>query len=131
MLNMSIAMRVILVFASVIWTVVMLRKIRQSKLQIEYAIFWIIFGFFLILLALFPETAIWGAKLLGIVSPINLIFLLVIFLLLVKVFFMTIELSSLENKVKELVQKIALDEKGREEKENYQKESDKGKENAD
>lgn len=110
---MSPAIRVLLILISILSTYFMLKKIRQSKLQIEYAIFWIVFAGVVVLLALFPEAAYWGARILGILSPINMIFLFVIFLLLVKVFLMTIELSSLENKVKELVQKIALDEKNR------------------
>lgn len=115
---MSLAVRILLVFVSLVSTGVMMRKIRESKLQIEYAIFWIIFAGMIVVLALFPELAFWGARMLNIQSPINMIFLFIIFILLVKVFLMTIELSSLENKVKELVQKIALDEKERKESEN-------------
>lgn len=110
---MSSAIRILLILISFLSTYFMLKKIRQSKLQIEYAIFWIIFAILIILLAIFPQVAYWGARLLGIISPINMIFLFVIFILLVKVFLMTIELSSLENKVQELVQKMALDEKNR------------------
>lgn len=110
---MSSILRALLILCSLLFTYFMLKKIRQSKLQIEYAIFWIIFAGLVVLLALFPEIAYWGATVLGIISPVNMIFLFVIFILLVKVFLMTIELSALENKVKELVQKIALDEKNR------------------
>ena len=45
--------------------------------------------------------------------PVNFIFLLFIFVLMVKMFFMTIELSTLENKVKDLTQELALEEKER------------------
>lgn len=110
---MSLAVRIVLVFVSLLSTIEMMKKIRESKLQIEYAIFWIIFAGMILILAIFPELAFWGARILKIQSPINMIFLFIIFILLVKVFLMTIELSSLENKVKELVQKIALDEKAR------------------
>ena len=37
----------------------------------------------------------------------------IIFVLMVKLFFMTIELSTLENKVKDLTQELALEEKER------------------
>ena len=46
-------------------------------------------------------------------SIYNFIFLLFIFVLMVKMFFMTIELSTLENKVKDLTQELALEEKER------------------
>ena len=41
------------------------------------------------------------------------VFLVFIFILLVKLFMMTIELSTLENKVKDLTQELALAEKER------------------
>lgn len=80
-------------------------------MQIEYAIFWILFAILLIVLAIFPGITYFGAELIGFISPANMIYLFVIFILMVKVFLMTIELSQLENKVNELIQKIALDEK--------------------
>ena len=56
--------------------------------------------------------------------PVNFIFLFFIFVLLVKMFLMTIELSTLENKVKDLTQELALEEK---ERADEQKEENKGK----
>ena len=45
--------------------------------------------------------------------PVNFVFMVFIFILLVKLFMMTIELSTLENKVKDLTQELALAEKER------------------
>lgn len=108
---MSSTLRVVLILVSLLFTMYLLNKIRKSKLMIEYAIFWIIFAFMLVILAIFPEIVYWGTDTLRVMSPANLIFLFMIFILLMKVFLMTIELSQLENKVNELIQKIALDEK--------------------
>ena len=47
----------------------------------------------------------------GIYASTNFIFLMIFFLLIIKVFLMTIELSTLEYRVKELTQKIAIKEK--------------------
>ena len=65
----------------------------------------------MVVIAIFPELIYKIAQKLGMMSPINVVLISVIGILLLKVFMMTIELSQLENKVKELVQKIALDEK--------------------
>lgn len=108
---MSSILRLVLILVSVLFLLFLLSKIRKSKLMIEYAIFWIVFAFLLVLIAIFPEIVYWATGTLRVMSPANLIFLLMIFILLVKVFLMTIELSQLENKVNELIQKIALDEK--------------------
>ena len=121
---MSTVFRVILIVVSLLTTFYILKKIRQSKLQIEYAIFWILFAGVLILFSLFPWMVSMLTRLIGMQLPVNFIFLFFIFVLLVKMFLMTIELSTLENKVKDLTQELALEEKrGADE----QKEENKGK----
>ena len=110
---MTVVFRVILIVVSLLTTYYMIRRIRQSKLQIEYAIFWIIFAGILIVFSLFPWLVTLFTRLIGMQLPVNFIFLFFIFVLMAKLFFMTIELSTLENKVKDLTQEIALAEKER------------------
>ena len=69
----------------------------------------------LVVFSLFPSAADLCARLLGIYSTPNFLFLSMIFLLLVKVFTMTLQVSQLESKQKELVQKMALEKKEQEE----------------
>lgn len=105
--------RVLLIVVSLFTTYYILKRIRQSKLQIEYAIFWIVFSGILIVFSLFPWLVSMFTRMIGMQLPVNFIFLLFIFVLMVKLFFMTIELSTLENKVKDLTQELALEEKER------------------
>ena len=107
--------RVILVIVSLLTMSFMMRKIRQAKVQIEAAMFWVIVALILVVFSLFPGVADACARLLGIYSTPNFLFLFMIFLLMVKVFSMTLQVSQLESKQKELVQKIALAQKEREE----------------
>ena len=104
----SLVFRIALIVCSILTTVFMIKKIRNSKLQIEHAIFWLMFAFLLIVISLFPQLTIWGAKLLGIYSSTNFIFLVIV---IIKLFMATIEISNLEYRIKELSQKIAIDEK--------------------
>lgn len=67
----------------------------------------------LIIIAIFPKIMFWMSELLGIQSPANMVFLLVIFILFIKTFNLTLEISRLQYKMQELVQKIALDENNR------------------
>lgn len=108
---MSVTLRILLIALSVLSLGYVIRKIRFSKMQIEYALFWIVLSIIFIILAVFPSIAYWVTELLGVMSTANLIFLLIIGILLVKVFMMTIELSVLENKVRDLVQQLGIDEK--------------------
>lgn len=105
--------RILLIVVSLFTTYYILKRIRQSKLQIEYAIFWILFSGVLIVFSLFPWLVSMFTRMIGMQLPVNFIFLLFIFVLMVKLFFMTIELSTLENKVKDLTQELALEEKAR------------------
>ena len=103
-------------FAKGSWTF-MMRKIRQAKVQIEAAMFWVIMALILVVFAVVPGAADLCARLLGIYSTPNFLFLFMIFLLIVKAFGMTIQLSQLESKQRELIQKMALEQKFLEEKE--------------
>nr|WP_295303430.1 DUF2304 domain-containing protein [uncultured Blautia sp.] len=107
---MSIALRVLLIIVSVMNTLNILRRIRKSKLQIDYSIFWLVFSMVLIVIAVFPQIVIKLAQIIGFQSPANMVFLLVIFALMFKSFQSTLEISQLQYKIEELTQKIALEE---------------------
>ena len=103
--------RVILIIVSLVTFFAMIRKVRNSKVQIEYSLFWLAFSALLILFSVFPGIADFVSDLLGIYSTVNFIFLFVIFILLMHQFLNTIKISQLENKVKELTQEIAIRDK--------------------
>ncbi len=107
---MTTVLRVILILMSLLVLLLMMRKIRQAKAQIEDSMFWVFFAVLLVIFSVFPKAADWLSGLVGTMSTANFIFLLMIFLLLVKNFSMSIRISQLETKMKELVQKIALDD---------------------
>ena len=108
---MTMTLRIALTLVSVGTLFLMMRRIRQSRMQIESAVFWIVLALVLVVFSLFPAAADFAAHCLGIYSTANFLFLFAIFVLIVKVFYMTIHISQLEMKIKELVQQIALDEK--------------------
>lgn len=100
--------RIILLVVSLFTMIFMLKRIRQSKIQIEDSLFWILFAVMVVILGAFPVIADFMAGVIGIYSTVNFIFLFFIFILLIKEFSMTIKISQLENKIKELTQEIAL-----------------------
>lgn len=106
---MSPQFRILLVLVAFLTSGSILHKIRAKKVQIQYSIFWILFSLLLIILAIFPVILVRTAQILGIGSPSNLVFLIIIFLLLVRFFNQTVEISALEVKLKELTQQIALE----------------------
>ena len=107
---MTTVLRGVLILMSLLVLVIMVRKIRQSRAKIEDSMFWVFFALLLVVFSIFPQAANWLSDLVGTMSTANFIFLLMIFLLLVKCFSMSMRISQLETKLKELVQKIALDD---------------------
>ena len=107
---MSVMLRTALIVISALTLWYTARKIRKSQLQIEDSIFWMAFPAALVLLSVFPGIAAWAAKILGVQSPVNFIFLAVIFILIVKVFSLSLRLSQLDAKIRTLTQEIAIRE---------------------
>ena len=123
---MSVALRICLVALSIISLFYIIRKIRYSKMQIEYTLFWIVLSIIMILMAVFPQIVYSIAYMFGIMSPANMVYLFIIGILLVKVFMMTIEISNLESKVQALIQEVGIS--GKEQREEYQELSQKKEE---
>ena len=108
---MSIMLRVLLIVMSVLSLFYVIGKIRHSKMQIEYSIFWILLSFIMIIMSVFPEIVYWITTVMRMISPANVVYLFIIAVLLIKSFMMTIEISKLEDKVKDLVKQIGINEK--------------------
>lgn len=105
---MSDTLKALLIVASVLTVAWILRKIRKNKVKMEDAIFWIFFAAILLVLAIFPEISFKLCQIFGIMSPSNLVFLVIIFLLAEKIFTLSIIVSQLEDKIGVLSAEVAL-----------------------
>lgn len=105
---MSTTLRALLIFAAIVTVIWILRQIRKFKVKMEDAIFWVFFAAVLLILAVFPEVSFKLSSLLGFMSPSNLVFIVVIFLLVEKIFTLSIIVSQLEDKVSVLSAEVAL-----------------------
>lgn len=106
---MSTTLRVFLILFSILTCHWVLRNIRRSKFKIEDSVFWIAASGFLVIISLFPQIVEWATDLLGIISPSNLVFLAVIFILILKIFQLSLRISQLESKLQSLVQSYAIE----------------------
>jgi hypothetical protein len=86
-----------------------LRKIRNAQVQIDSAVFWILFMLGIVAISIFPGIVIYFSNLIGVESPANFVFLCIIFLLLSKVFSLSLQISKLQYQVQQLAQIIALE----------------------
>ena len=101
----------LLLVGSVFTFLFVMRLIRKSAVRIEDTFFWIFFSALMIILALFPRIPYKLSTLLGFQSPVNLVYLVIIFVLIVNQFLMSLKISKLTIKQKELVQAIAINAK--------------------
>lgn len=105
---MSNTLRVVLMLSALITVVWILRKIYKCKVKLKDAIFWFCIALILAILGLAPEIAYWCANIIGIQTPVNFIFLMIIALLIEKIFTLSIIVSQLEDKVTVLSAEVAL-----------------------
>ena len=62
---MTLTLRALLIIVSVLATTGVIGRIRKAKMQIEDAVFWVLFSFLLILLAVVPRVLYFFTELLG------------------------------------------------------------------
>ena len=107
---MSVALRVILCVASLFTCAYVARKLRKSQIQVMDTVFWIGISMLFIFLSIFPGVASYLSSIMGFQAPVNFIFLLMIFLLLLRCFLLSIRVSQLEDRLRNLVEELAIRE---------------------
>ena len=105
---MTVTLRITLIIASLICSAWILNCIRKARVKIEDSVFWICFSAGLVLLSIFPQLIDLGARLTGVQSAQNFLFLVIIFVLIIKLFRMTFRISQMDSKLQTLVQTIAI-----------------------
>lgn len=105
---MSLELRIVLIVASVLAVIYALAKIRKAELKIDDAFYWVFSSVLLLVMSIFPTVTYFLSELLGIQSPSNFVFLFMIFMILVKLFAISIDLSIQKRRLNSLIQKIAI-----------------------
>ena len=110
MSGLSIAM----LSASVITAIFVFIKIKKSQFKIGDTLYWLLFCLFLLVMSIFPKVIYWVSDKIGFESPSNFIFVIIIFLLLVKIFLLDARVSKNEDKLTKLSQRYAIDNETKE-----------------
>lgn len=105
---MPIRLQVALICVTLIYFFFLTRNIKKQKLRTEYAVVWVLFSIILIIMSVFPQIPGFIAKILGISTVINAIYLLIIFFLCCLVYILYTKVSTLEEKLKNLIHVVAL-----------------------
>lgn len=107
---MALGLRVILLVIALFSCVFVIRKIRKAQMRIEDTLFWLVISVGTLILGIFPQIAFWCADILGIQAPVNFVYLVFIAILLFKMFILTVQVSQLQEKIKNLAQNMAIKE---------------------
>ena len=107
---MPIILRILLFISSFLSFLFVTRRLKKSEVKLHDTTFWVILSMVFVVLSLFPGVVIWLAGLIGIQSPINLVFLIIIFCLLAHCFIQSLRFSALEDKFERFVEEDALRE---------------------
>ncbi|MDY3122737.1 DUF2304 domain-containing protein [Suipraeoptans intestinalis] len=117
---MNIRIQLIVGIVVVLALGVIINMIRQKKLELRYALSWLGVGTAILLLDCFPQLITWISAKLGIASPINMLFFFGFCFSLMIIFALTVAVSRMSIRVKELTQELALFQKKAEEKKERQ-----------
>lgn len=106
---MTLALRITLVLVSLLTLIYIIRKIRASKLRLEDSIFWLCFAVLLLVVSIFPGIFYLLSAIAGTMSVANFVFLFFIFVLLIECFTLSVRVSQLDTKLRNLAQQLAIE----------------------
>lgn len=108
---MNIKIQIIIGITVILALCVIVNMIRKKRLELRYALAWLIVGVGIFILDCFPQLITWLAHVLGIASPVNMLFFLGFCFSLIIIFILTVAVSRASIRIKELAQELALYEK--------------------
>lgn len=112
---MNVRIQIIIAVIIVIALCVIINMIRKKALELRYALAWLLVGAGTLILDLFPGIMTGLAKAMGIAVPSNMLFFMGFCFSLGIIFVLTIAISRMSIRIKNLTQQMALYEKRHEE----------------
>ena len=105
---MSIKLQILIIIVILLAMLYIIRHVRNKSMDFRYALLWLFVCICVLILTVFPKMLTALAEILGIASPVNMLFFLGFCLSIVIIFTLSIALSNLTDKVKKLSQEIAI-----------------------
>lgn len=112
---MSVRLQVIILLMVLIELAAIVNMVGKGKIGLRYALPWLALGVGMILIDVFPCITDFLAELMGVALPINMLFFMGFCFLLIIIFLLTISVSKIHNREKQLAQELALLKKRMEE----------------
>ncbi len=110
---MNVLLKIEMILISLITLALIISKLKNKNMSIKYSILWLLLPILFLLMALFSNTMIQIANMLGFELLSNMIFFITVGILFIICFSLTIIVSNLNKKIVQLSQEIALLKKER------------------
>lgn len=101
-------LRVTLILAIVVFFVIVLWLLKNKRLALKYTLLWLVTGVAMLILAIFPEILMDIAKLLGIQTVMNTLYVLALAFILMLIMMLTSIVSAQTDRIRRLAQSQAL-----------------------
>lgn len=104
-------LRIVLIIALIIYFVIILIFLKNKTLELKYTLLWMVAGAILAILVAWPEILSGFVRLIGIQSNMNGLFIMAFAFVIIIMMSLTSIVSKQANKIKILIQTLAILEK--------------------
>ncbi|MBP1546059.1 MAG: DUF2304 domain-containing protein [Oscillospiraceae bacterium] len=108
---MNLTLRIFFIAAVILFLAVILRYLSKNRLNLKYSLVWLATSAGLLILAVFPGLVDKIGAAVGIISPVNTVFVFALMFIVVIVFTLTMIVSHTTSRIYRLTQTIAVLEK--------------------
>lgn len=108
---MNTSLRIFLILAIFIYLAIIINMLRKKNLNLKYTLIWLVSALLMLIIAVFPEIIYELASLVGVIDPVNVVFVIEAMFVLLILLSLTAIVSHLNAKSRRLIQAVALLEK--------------------
>ena len=106
---MGLLLRIEMIVMAVLVVFIIIHNVNRKRLRIQYSFVWLLIALSLLAVAFFPGIVIWLCSIMSIETPVNLIYLLGIFALLLITFAQTLVISRQADRITRLTQIVSIE----------------------
>ncbi len=108
---MTLRLRIIIAAILLLGLMYVIHKIKKGSLELRYAIVWLLLPIVIFLIVVIPGALTSLSNLLGIYNVMNMVFFLGFIFVILVLFNLTLAVSKLDDRIRKLTQKEALNNK--------------------
>lgn len=101
-------LRFVLLTAIIVYFILILFYLKRKALELKYTLLWMFAGMIMLLMVVFPQISIIMTRLLGFESNMNALYITCMAFIIMILMMLTSIVSRQSNKIKTLIQEIAI-----------------------